>query len=128
MNSDGKTKNTQKGLVFTTFSLLIPSDIDWHCQSYNLQNPPNMGCCSSKNAESAVDHYGGQISRAVGGDKGGGGGDEPMSTAEIQSRIEGSEKTARANLGGMKVRYAYVSQRGYYPDGKKESSNDLLGG
>lgn len=45
--------------------------------------------------------------------------DEPMSNAEIESRIECIEKTETIVLGGLKLRYAYLSQRGYYPDGEK---------
>ena len=44
--------------------------------------------------------------------------DEPMTNAEIQSRIDSIEKTESIVLGGMKLRYAYLSQRGYYPDGE----------
>lgn len=48
--------------------------------------------------------------------------DEPMSNAEIESRIESIEKTETAVFGGMKLRYAYLSQRGYYPDGEYNSN------
>lgn len=44
--------------------------------------------------------------------------EEPMTKAEIQSRIESIERTESVVFGGMKLRYAYLSQRGYYPDGK----------
>jgi hypothetical protein len=68
-----------------------------------------MGCCESK----AHDVVGGG-SLAMAGLK-----DEPMSNAEIESRIECIEKTETIVLGGLKLRYAYLSQRGYYPDGEK---------
>ena len=42
----------------------------------------------------------------------------PMSKQEIHKRIDSIEKTCTANFGGVSVRYAYLSQRGYYPDGK----------
>lgn len=66
-----------------------------------------MGCSGSKQSDAAV-----------GGSMIGGPEDEPMTHAEIESRIESSEKTHNVVLGGMKIRYAYLSQRGYYPDGK----------
>lgn len=43
---------------------------------------------------------------------------EPMTNAEVESRIECSESSRTATFGGIKVRYAFLSQRGYYPDGK----------
>jgi hypothetical protein len=69
-----------------------------------------MGCCESK---STNDVHGGR-SFANSGFK-----DEPMTNAEIESRIECSERTEMLILGGMKMRFAYLSQRGYYPDGTK---------
>lgn len=36
----------------------------------------------------------------------------------MEGRVECSEQTKHASFGGVKVRYAYFSQRGYYPDGK----------
>lgn len=67
-----------------------------------------MGCCESK----SNDVIGG-ASLAAGGHN-----HEPMSNAEIESRIESIETTESLILGGIKLRYAYLSQRGYYPDGK----------
>ena len=40
-----------------------------------------------------------------------------LSKPEIDSRIEFGE-TVEKTFGGVKVRYAFLSQRGYYPDGK----------
>ena len=44
---------------------------------------------------------------------------KPVRKSAIPSedRIECSAKTASAVFGGVKVRYAFLSQRGYYPDG-----------
>lgn len=67
-----------------------------------------MGCCESKPSDVVG---GGSIAMT-------GPNDEPMSNAEIESRIESIEKTETAVFGGMKIRYAYLSQRGYYPDGE----------
>jgi hypothetical protein len=41
----------------------------------------------------------------------------PLSDREIQSRIECPQSTLNMAIGKTKIRYAYVSQRGYYPDG-----------
>lgn len=48
------------------------------------------------------------------------------SRAELDSRIECSEKPESAILGGAKVRYAYLSQRGYYPDDPNKANQDAL--
>jgi hypothetical protein len=40
-----------------------------------------------------------------------------MTKTEIDQRIECGE-TKKAKFGGVTVRYAYLSQRGYYPDGE----------
>ena len=40
-----------------------------------------------------------------------------MTKTEIDQRIECGE-TKKAQFGGVTVRYAYLSQRGYYPDGE----------
>lgn len=38
--------------------------------------------------------------------------------SEIRDRIECSPATVRTTIGTTTIRYAYLSQRGYYPDGK----------
>ena len=72
-----------------------------------------MGCGSSTSAKAV----GGGPKAAADG-PGGGGTNEPMTNAEIENRIECSESSRTATIGGVKVRYAFLSQRGYYPDGK----------
>ena len=67
-----------------------------------------MGCCPSKDLSAVVGNHPTK--------------DEPMTMAEIESRIESIEYTKTATLGGIKVRYAYLSQRGYYPDGTCQHS------
>ncbi len=37
---------------------------------------------------------------------------------EALARLHVCEETEELELGGLKIRYAYMSQRGYYPDGK----------
>jgi len=77
-----------------------------------------MGCGGSKqNVEGGV--AGGQGS--IGFHR-----DEPMTNAEIESRIESIEKTATTSFGGMQVRYAYLSQRGYYPDDPNKPNQDAF--
>jgi hypothetical protein len=69
-----------------------------------------MGCGPSKEASNNVvigNHHGHHVATH----------DEPMTTAEIESRIDAIEHTKSATFGGISVRYAYLSQRGYYPDG-----------
>ena len=66
-----------------------------------------MGCCESKPSDVGVGSH--AALNPV---------EEPMSNAEIESRIESIETTESLVLGGIKLRYAYLSQRGYYPDGK----------
>ena len=43
--------------------------------------------------------------------------EEPMTVAEIESRIECIQHTQSVTFGGIRIRYAYLSQRGFYPDG-----------
>lgn len=46
--------------------------------------------------------------------------DDPASdSGEGEKRIDSIDETRTANFGGLKVRYAYLSQRGYYPEGEK---------
>ncbi len=40
----------------------------------------------------------------------------PLTEKEIQARIEAPKESHVIELGGVKYRYAYVSQRGYYPE------------
>jgi hypothetical protein len=40
----------------------------------------------------------------------------PLSDKEIESRIECSAEAQIMKIGQIVYRYAYVSQRGYYPD------------
>jgi len=69
-----------------------------------------MGCCPSKDLSAVVGNHPTK--------------DEPMTMAEIESRIESIEYTKTATLGGIKVRYAYLSQRGYYPDDPNKANQD----
>lgn len=46
--------------------------------------------------------------------------DAPLTHAEKASRRESIPQSKEAVFGGLKVRYAHVTQRGYYPDGKND--------
>lgn len=61
-----------------------------------------MGCSSSKaqNASKPVEQTG------------------PLTETEIEARISAPSETQNINIAGVSMRYAWVSQRGYYPDGK----------
>ena len=50
----------------------------------------------------------------------------PLTVAEVNSRIECSHQTQCFALGasGLRLRYAYVSQRGYYPDDLDKNNQD----
>jgi len=47
-----------------------------------------------------------------------------MSKSEVENRIECSESSRTATFGGIKVRYAFLSQRGYYPDDAHKPNQD----
>ena len=42
----------------------------------------------------------------------------PMTTCEIKKRINSINETCVATFGSVSVRYAWLSQRGFYPDGE----------
>ena len=63
-----------------------------------------MGCTSSKDIDA----------RAIcSGEESG-----PLSRQAVEGRIDCIEETKTATFGNLKVRYGYLSQRGYYPDGE----------
>lgn len=41
----------------------------------------------------------------------------PLTATEIQSRIEAPREFQFLELAGVKIKYAWTSQRGYYPEG-----------
>ena len=61
-----------------------------------------MGCTSSKEAVA-----GGRRRSSV-----------PTDKDFVEGRIEACSEFSSCRAGGAMVRYAYLSQRGYYPDGK----------
>ena len=53
----------------------------------------------------------------------------PLSAAELAGRTEASGDAAtRLTCGGVALRYACLSQRGYYPDGEKRSERAARAG
>lgn len=53
---------------------------------------------------------------------------EPLTSEEINLRIQSCEKTLTHRLGdsGITLRYAYLSQRGYYPEDLHKSNQDAF--
>lgn len=45
--------------------------------------------------------------------------DGPLTAKEIEKRIDASSETKLLKFEEFSMRYAYVCQRGYYPDGKE---------
>ena len=41
----------------------------------------------------------------------------PLTEKEIEMRIESPKEAQNVTVGGVTYNYAWVSQRGYYPDG-----------
>mmetsp|Transcript_8367 Transcript_8367/g.12563 ORF Transcript_8367/g.12563 Transcript_8367/m.12563 type:complete len:738 (-) Transcript_8367:107-2320(-) len=67
-----------------------------------------MGCSSSKPA----------------GNKRPSGVGQRMSKKEVNQRIDSINETCATTFGGVSVRYAYLSQRGYYPDDPYKANQD----
>jgi hypothetical protein len=42
---------------------------------------------------------------------------QPLTEKELEQRIVAPSETQILKIGGINIRYAWVSQRGYYPDG-----------
>ena len=78
------------------------------------------GKSSSNSGQSGIDKHGHIWSSKIGGG--------PLSKAEYSSRVVTSEGTRTISIDkyGYKIRYAYVSQRGYYPESLDKSNQDAL--
>ena len=75
-----------------------------------------MGCCESVEEDVAV----GQ--RAAGG-----GPESAMNSnlpAKAHRKIDQSEEPVEIICGGLRLRYAFLSQRGYYPDDPHKANQD----
>ncbi|CAM9148873.1 unnamed protein product [Chrysoparadoxa australica] len=51
-------------------------------------------------------------------------GANPLSVDEIQDRIEAPPSSERVKIGDFSFRYAYISQRGFYPDDRDKANQD----
>ena len=51
-------------------------------------------------------------------------GGTPLTPKEIQMRIESCDSIKTAKTGATKMSYAWVSQRGYYPDSLRKPNQD----
>jgi hypothetical protein len=69
-----------------------------------------MGCSSSVSARSGIRRKPSSIKQKSGGFK-------PLNEFEIAQRIVAPVESLQSVIGGAHVRYAWVSQRGYYPEG-----------
>ena len=71
-----------------------------------------MGCCNSKSNSNSKrgSKTGGDIVLETT--------NSPLSPYEIECRVEASKVVQTINLGDIAISYAWLSQRGYYPDGK----------
>ncbi|KAJ1419877.1 phosphatase 2C-like domain-containing protein [Ochromonadaceae sp. CCMP2298] len=50
----------------------------------------------------------------------------PLTPSEIDQRIEHSKRSIEFSMGGVSYRYAYVSQRGYYPGALNKENQDAF--
>ena len=51
---------------------------------------------------------------------------DPGDNDDTLRRYDATNQTEELELGGLKIRYGYMSQRGYYPDGKFQCGWKLL--
>jgi hypothetical protein len=68
-----------------------------------------MGCTNSKEPNGASPPVKGSASNSMR--------NNPLTEQEIQMRIDCPKQSQLLELGGVTYRYAWVSQRGYYPEG-----------
>ena len=83
-----------------------------------------MGCASSSNKDPGEP-------RGGSGGSGDGGDEEeynPLTTEEVNARIQCCDKPLEHTLGksGITLRYAYLSQRGYYPEDLYKANQDAF--
>ena len=84
----------------------------------------SMGCASSSNKDPGEP-------RGGSGGSGNGGDEEeynPLTTEEVNARIQCCDKPLEHTLGksGITLRYAYLSQRGYYPEDLYKANQDAF--
>ena len=77
-----------------------------------------MGCANSRSNDlvnSPRPHH----SSGSGGMK-----PNPLTEQELQQRIDAAKQSQSLELGGVSFRYAWVSQRGYYPESPDKDNQD----
>ena len=87
-----------------------------------------MGCAGSSNKD-PDDLRGGGGGGSGSGDYGGEEDDyQPLTTEEVNARIQCCDKPLLHTLGksGITLRYAYLSQRGYYPEDLYKANQDAF--
>lgn len=88
-----------------------------------------MGCASSSNKDPDGDLRSGGGGGSGSGDYGGEEDDyQPLTTEEVNARIQCCDKPLLHTLGksGITLRYAYLSQRGYYPEDLYKANQDAF--
>ena len=87
------------------------------------QAPPKMGCAGSAQKE-----HGETDAGAGGYDDQGGEEYQPLTQDEVNARIQCCDKTQHFTLAetGITLRYAYLSQRGYYPEDLYKANQDAF--
>lgn len=75
-----------------------------------------MGCGNSKHAADTTSQSNGE--RHPSGQ---------LTTSEILERIDAPARSENVDIGGYKLRYAYISQRGFYPDDREKANQDAYG-
>ncbi|CAM9579284.1 unnamed protein product [Pylaiella littoralis] len=75
-----------------------------------------MGCARSKEQADAP---------STNGD--GSNSSQPLNQREIQERIDAPPSSETIQIGGCSLRFAFVSQRGFYPDDRDKANQDAYG-
>ncbi|CAM9116929.1 unnamed protein product [Ectocarpus sp. 12 AP-2014] len=57
----------------------------------------------------------------------GSGSGQPLTTREIEERVDAPPQSETVQIAGCSLRYAYVSQRGFYPDDREKANQDAYG-
>eukprot|EP00966_Prymnesium_polylepis_P111560 2580688-Prymnesium_polylepis.1 len=85
-----------------------------------------MGCAGSKSADSNEETKQGQ--GGEGGENEEEGDYSPLTQEEVNARIQCSDGQQHFALGstGLTLRYAYLSQRGYYPEDLYKANQDAF--
>ena len=72
-----------------------------------------MGCSGSRPSVKKDDTKASKTKESTGGN----GKNSPLTDSEIMMRIEAPKEVQHMLHAGITIKYAWVSQRGYYPEG-----------